>query len=521
MRSKPTLLPGRPRGAVRTRAKLQRRPPARRRRAVVDGADHVEPPAGTELAAGADRGGSRIDAPCQRRGGGACDRHGHLGAANRRGRKPYGGGRADARRGPGCCQRRKQQRARTQSHPAGAAPAAGDLGAPRPQIHSFVQGVVPHRPSLRRGCPLTLGQTSAALRSLAFPGPVQDVGSVCSGYASRPFNLRRRPPLPIAPVTKKAHCWEAGTRQPEVSPRRDGSAAADRDARFRRRVTSRLAASGRDTRRGAYASSVSGRRRLMRRRAGKSEEPGKEATMKARHLTYLALLALALLLTFGVGTAWADASSPVDPAVAAAMSQSNAPVAVMVFTDGNTAAVTALLPAAVAGHVPGTAGRLLGHSDRRSDHRPGELSRRHEHHAGQSRGRAGLARRHDLTTMDFTNLAINLDGRDARRAGRSDRRGRERRRAGQRRVRRGGPARRQRQLRGWSPSRTSSTTVPSPTTTPATAPSSRDSSPATVPPPCRPIRAARRPCSTAASPPRRASSPSRCSTRTATAASRT
>jgi len=71
--------------------------------------------------------------------------------------------------------------------------------------------------------------------------------------------------------------------------------------------------------------------------------------MKARqrHLTYLALLALALLFTFGVSTAWADDSGPVDPAVAAAMSQSNAPVPVIVFTDGNTDAVMATLPSSV------------------------------------------------------------------------------------------------------------------------------------------------------------------------------
>ena len=66
--------------------------------------------------------------------------------------------------------------------------------------------------------------------------------------------------------------------------------------------------------------------------------------MKARHLTFLALIALALMLTFGVSAAWADDSGPVDPAVAAAMSQSNAPVSVIVFTDGNLDAVTATLP---------------------------------------------------------------------------------------------------------------------------------------------------------------------------------
>ena len=127
--------------------------------------------------------------------------------------------------------------------------------------------------------------------------------------------------------------------------------------------------------------------------------------MKARHLTYLALLALALLFTFGVSTAWADDSAPVDPAVASAMDQSGAPVSVIVFTDGNTAAVEALLSssAGVSALDP-----LDAFAATLTDKQITTLAASPDVNAitlddalqGMGWGK----------TMDFTNLAINLDG---------------------------------------------------------------------------------------------------------------
>ena len=127
--------------------------------------------------------------------------------------------------------------------------------------------------------------------------------------------------------------------------------------------------------------------------------------MKARHLTYLSLLALALLFTFGVSAAWADDSSPVDPAVAAAASQSNAPVSVIVFTDANTSAVEATLPSSadVADLAP-----LDAFSADLTDGQLTSLAVDPDVNA--------ITMDDDIqgmgwgSTMDFTNLAINLDG---------------------------------------------------------------------------------------------------------------
>jgi serine protease AprX len=127
--------------------------------------------------------------------------------------------------------------------------------------------------------------------------------------------------------------------------------------------------------------------------------------MKARHLTYLTLLALALLLTFGVSTAWADDSGPVDPAVVSAMAQSNAPVSVIVFTDGNMDAVTSLL----ASSVDTTALAPL-------DAFSADLTNAQITTLANSPDVNSITMDSDLQgmgwgdTMDFTNLAINLDG---------------------------------------------------------------------------------------------------------------
>jgi serine protease AprX len=130
--------------------------------------------------------------------------------------------------------------------------------------------------------------------------------------------------------------------------------------------------------------------------------------MKARHLTYLALLALALLLTFGVSTAWADDSSPVDPAVVAAMAQSGGTVPVIVFTDGNMDAVTALLPSSanVAALAP-----LDAFSADLTDTQIAALAASPDVNSITMDGAVqGTGWQTSSSTMDFTNLAINLDG---------------------------------------------------------------------------------------------------------------